>query len=110
MPIFPFGIFSKSSTEHMTRQAHIDEARVACHAERLVAAGMDRTLFDDALAEFKADKEIAASEIAAVAMRYVGGGKRPQSKKAALSAISTRFTELVRTHKSNLIAEKVRPL
>ncbi len=110
MSIFPFGIFQQDTSDEMAKKGQIDDGRVAAYAARLTAAGSDSYRFEDVLAELKADAGVSAAEMQVIAVRYRGGGKKPHSKSAAVSAIVTRFAEISRFHRNNAIAEKVRPL
>ena len=110
MSIFPFGIFKTDTVDDMAKKGQIDETRVAAYAARLVAADTDSHAFDQVLGEIKADDRVTAGELQLIATRYRGGGSKPHSRKAAISAISTRFAEIVRFHKNNRIEETVRPI
>jgi hypothetical protein len=84
----------------------VDEALVAAFAERLRAVGSDRPAFDSIFAELNTLK---AAELGAIAQRYVGGGKKVNTKSAALALIRKRFVEIIRFHSKNKVAEKTRP-
>lgn len=86
-----------------------DERAISAYVERLAKAGTDRHVFDGVLAELEADKRLHVAEVVAIAHRYIGGGNKPASRKAAMGAITKRFVEIVRFHAKNKIAEKARP-
>lgn len=86
-----------------------NEVLVGSYVDRLVRAKIDRDSFEEVLSELKADPELRAGDIAVIAQRYNGGGKKPTSKTMALAGISKRFVELVRFHAKNKVAERVRP-
>lgn len=102
--------FSASSEADMARTGKFDEVRVKSYTDRLKSAGTERSLFDKIVGDIRADEALTATDLKAIAHRYVGGGKQPATKTAALSALATRFAELVRTKKNLATAEKVRPL
>lgn len=110
MSIFPFGIFKSDTQEDMARKSDINEVKVDAYVTRLIAAGSDSAAYELVSSELFADNLLSVAELQAIALRYRGGGKKPTSKKAALSGIATRFAEIVRFHKNNKIAERVRPL
>src|SRR5215510_10418962 len=83
-----------------SRKATVDEALVAAYAERLRAAGGDRPAFENIFAELNALK---ATELGAIAQRYVGGGKKVNTKSAALAIIRKRFVEIIRFHSKNKV-------
>lgn len=87
----------------------LDEQVVDDYVKRLNACKTDRAAFDNLFASLKADRQLRAAEIIAIAHRYSKGGSKPSSKTIALAAISKRFVEIVRFHTKNRIAEKVRP-
>lgn len=87
----------------------VDEQLVAGYVERLNASKTDRPAFDAVFAALKADKQLKAADVVAVAHRYSKGGTKPSSKTMALAVISKRFVEIVRFHAKNKVAEKVRP-
>jgi hypothetical protein len=55
------------------------------------------------------DASFIVADAIEVAFRYQGGGNRPTSKKAAMSLISKRFLELVRSQAQIKQADKARP-
>ena len=86
-----------------------NEALIGRYVDRLVNAKIDRDGFEEVLSELKGDPELRAADIATIAQRYNGGGKKPSSKALALASISKRFVEIVRFHAKNKVAERVRP-
>ncbi|MCC7250400.1 hypothetical protein [Hyphomicrobium sp.] len=87
----------------------LDEQLVSSYVERLNASKTDRAAFDDVFVALKADKQLKAADVIAIAQRYSKAGTKPSSKAMAFAAISKRFVEIVRFHAKNKIAEKVRP-
>ena len=70
---------------------------------------MDRAAFDVALEAIKSDANVKQAEVIAIAHRYVGGGKKPATRTAAIAAVGRHFVDLIRSNAKNKIAEKVRP-
>ncbi len=114
MSILSFASFFGHSDDHMARKKPLptkvpNDSSIASYGNRFVRAGTDREAFERVLAELNADGTLVAGDVIAIAQLYIGGGKRATSKKAALSAISKRFVEVVRFHKKNAAATNVRP-
>lgn len=104
-----FGLKDDMARARSKKADALDERLVADYVERLNASKTDRAAFDVVFNEIKADKQLKAAEIVAIAYRYNKGGSKPSSKTMALAAISKRFVEMVRFHAKNKVAEKVRP-
>jgi len=115
MGMFDFARVFGGSEDDMAKKAKIKKAAAEPSkaaqefAARLARAGTDKSAFDSAFADLIAHKELAAMDVINIAHTYLGGGKKPTSKTAALSAISKRFVEIVRYHAKNKNAEKARP-
>jgi hypothetical protein len=93
-----------------TRKAAGDgDEMIAGFAARLSRAGTDKSVFDRTFADLQTSRDLSASAVISIAHVYIGGGKKPTSRAAAISAISKRFVELQRYHAKNRIAEKARP-
>jgi hypothetical protein len=91
------------------KERGVNDELVGMYVERLKRAGRDRPDFELALADIRADKRLTAADVASIASGYNEGGKKPNSKAAALALISKRYVEIVRFHAKNKVAEKVRP-
>jgi len=109
MSLFSFNIFSRYDDD-MAAKAKLNESQIAAYAERLKRAGAVRADFDAVLNDIIKDKGLASADVQTIAVRYRGGGKKPSSRQAAISVISTRFAEIARAKKNLGIAEKARPL
>lgn len=85
-----------------------DERRLKTYMDLLKAAGGERAAFDRVVCDLWADQSVSAVELRAIAQGYVGEGRQPATRKAALAALSTRFAKLVRARKNRATGEKVR--
>lgn len=104
------GVFGLGRDEMAkTAKAKPDEARVATHVSRLVAAKLNKPLFETIVGDLEDRSDVTAADLIAIAHRYNKGGKKPTSKAAALAMIRKRFVELIRTANKNKVAEKARP-
>lgn len=108
MPIFDRGSAMEADSDDMAKQAHIDHSVVDTYVAQLAAAGLDRGIFDNVLGLIKSDKRVKALEVAAIAMGYVGGGRKPATRSAAIASIGQHFVDLLRSRAKMKIAEKVR--
>ena len=93
----------------MAKAPPADPVRVACHAEALSDAGMDRAVFEAAFSALKGDGNLRVNDVIAIAVAYRGGGVRPRSRTQALELIERRFVEIVRDAKKNAAAARMRP-
>lgn len=93
----------------MAKSKPINERLVATYVDSLVRARTDRAAFERVFASLKADEDLRAPDVIAIAQKYMGGGRKASSKSAAHAAISKRFVEIVRFHAKNKVAERVRP-
>lgn len=91
------------------RKTKVDESQVAAYVSRLTAAKADRPTFETIVAELEDNGALAVADVIAVATTYNKGGKKPNSKAAAVALIRKRFVEIVRFHAKNKVAEKARP-
>ena len=76
---------------------------------RLQQAGLDRRLFDQALADLETDVALAAADVIAIGNGYAVGGIKATSRAAALGRIKKRFNEILRAKSNAEIAAKARP-
>lgn len=109
MPIFGFTSGGRSDEDEMAKSAKLDQALIDRYVAELVAAEIDREAFDVVLAAIKADRRVKAGELAAIAMGYWGGGRKPATRDAAIASIGRRFADRLRTSARNETAAKVRP-
>lgn len=96
--------------DDVSRRSQIDDKRVKSYVARLLSAGTDRAQFDRVLSDLKAKDLVPAADLKAIAQGYAGGGRVPATRSAAFAALTTRFTELVRTRKNMSTAAKERLL
>ena len=81
------------------KTATVDGARIAHHADRLLAAGIDQSAFDTALAELDCDASVGKAEWAGIANRYRNAPTNSthaykfKSNKEARAAIRDAFIE-----------------
>ncbi len=101
---------SREGADDMARRLPVDEAKVLRYLDALLSSGTDRVAFDATLREMSNSRDLTAGDVQEIARRYAGGGQRASSKKAALAAITVRFTEGVRAEKKNATASRARPL
>jgi hypothetical protein len=83
----------------IAKSATVNEERVASHSDRLLAAGVDQSAFDTALAKLDSDPSVGKAEWAAIANRYRNAPTNGthiykfKSNKEARAAIRDAFIE-----------------
>ena len=97
-----------ADSDEMAKPVQIDKSVVDGYVAQLAAAGLDRATFDNVLCLIKIDKRVKTAEVVAIAMGYVGGGRKPATRAAAIASIGQHFVDQLRSRAKLKIAEKVR--
>jgi exo-beta-1,3-glucanase (GH17 family) len=79
-----------------TKDATSNEEAIASYLAALRNAGIDRVVFETALASLKADKSLKSPAVAEIARRYANTVTKYKSIAAAHADISSAFTERAR--------------
>jgi hypothetical protein len=86
----------KSRSKAATKSATANEEAIASYLAALRNAGIDRAVFEAALATLKADKSVKSAAVAEIARRYANTVTKYKSMAAAHADIASAFTQRAR--------------